>query len=158
MGDIEKEKKESLQQELGHIEQQSRMTLPGIQALIGFQFIAVFNEGFKTQLSEYEQRLHLLSLVFCVAATLFTVTPAAYHRLAEPGKISRRLVAIGTFCLTIAMFLLATAITFDIYLVARIVLDDENAARVISISTFSVFMMLWFLIPFSVRQMVHKEK
>ena len=42
------------------------MVLPGIQALFGFQRIAVFNQGFDEKLTSGEQQLHFLAL-FLVA-------------------------------------------------------------------------------------------
>src|SRR5437588_6765743 len=43
---------------------ESRMVLPGIQALFGFQLIAVFNSAFEQKLSPAEQRGHLLAIGF----------------------------------------------------------------------------------------------
>ncbi|MEO7099505.1 MAG: DUF6328 family protein [Luteolibacter sp.] len=40
--------------------EECRMVLPGIQALFGFQLIAVFNSRFAEALSRTEQSLHLL--------------------------------------------------------------------------------------------------
>ena len=40
-----------------------RMVLPGVQALLGFQLIAVFNERFARDLEPYEQVLHFVSIL-----------------------------------------------------------------------------------------------
>ncbi|MDQ2943358.1 MAG: hypothetical protein M3R21_06785 [Candidatus Dormibacteraeota bacterium] len=42
-----------------HLLNEGRMVLPGIQALFGFQLIAVFNQTFSQRLSPAEQYLHL---------------------------------------------------------------------------------------------------
>src|SRR5690242_18672888 len=42
--------------------EEARMVLPGIQALFGFQLIAVFNERFR-QLPQFEQTLHYAALI-----------------------------------------------------------------------------------------------
>jgi hypothetical protein len=47
--------KVSLDSAATHILEECRMVLPGIQALFGFQLIAVFNEGFAEKLSSNEQ-------------------------------------------------------------------------------------------------------
>ena len=44
--------------------EECRMVLPGIQALFGFQLIAVFNEGFSDKLTPGEQELHLAAIIF----------------------------------------------------------------------------------------------
>jgi len=40
------------------------MVLPGIQALFGFQLIAVFSDGFANKLTRAEQRLHFFATVW----------------------------------------------------------------------------------------------
>ena len=44
------------------------MVLPGIQALFGFQLIAVFNQGFNEKLSTAQQQLHFVSIILTVCA------------------------------------------------------------------------------------------
>ena len=80
---------ESLDQEATFILEESRMVLPGIQTLFGFQLIAVFNQGFGEKLSVSEQRLHLLAFALVAVATPLIITPAAYHRQAERNARQR---------------------------------------------------------------------
>ena len=42
-----------------HLLEECRMVLPGIQALFGFQLIAVSNQGFSEKLSALQERLHV---------------------------------------------------------------------------------------------------
>ena len=53
----------SLDSAATHILEECRMVLPGIQALFGFQLIAVFNDGFGEKLSAPQQLLHLAAIV-----------------------------------------------------------------------------------------------
>jgi len=48
-----------LEREANRVIEEARMVLPGIQALFGFQLVAVFNNRFETALSPSEQTLHL---------------------------------------------------------------------------------------------------
>ena len=50
----------SLTESATHLLNEGRMVLPGIQALFGFQLIAVFNQGFAQKLSAAEQAFRLL--------------------------------------------------------------------------------------------------
>jgi hypothetical protein len=50
----------SLDSATRHILEECRMVLPGIQALFGFQLIAVFNQGFNEKLSTVQQQLHFV--------------------------------------------------------------------------------------------------
>jgi hypothetical protein len=60
------------------------MVLPGIQALFGFQLIAVFNTGVAEKLSQGEQELHLLAIALVAVSVALVMTPAAYQRLTGP--------------------------------------------------------------------------
>src|ERR1700674_1041889 len=67
--------------------EEARMVLPGIQALFGFQLIAVFNERFR-QLPTPEQAMHFAAILLIALAIALIMTPAAYHRQVEPGSVS----------------------------------------------------------------------
>lgn len=45
-----------------HLLEECRMVLPGIQALFGFQLIAVFNSRFAEDLTRTEQIFHLAAI------------------------------------------------------------------------------------------------
>jgi hypothetical protein len=51
----------------------------GIQALFGFQLIAVFNESFR-RLDPGLQLLHFAAIVLVALSIALIMTPAAYHR------------------------------------------------------------------------------
>ena len=59
--DVEKEKP-PLSKAVEFVLAECRMVLPGIQALLGFQLIVVFNPGFDQKLTAFDQRLHLLAI------------------------------------------------------------------------------------------------
>ena len=56
-----------------------RMVLPGLQALFGFQLIAVFNQRFSQELSLAEQEMHLRALGLVAISGALVMIPAAYH-------------------------------------------------------------------------------
>ena len=63
----------SLDSAAAHVLEECRMVLPGIQALFGFQLIAVFNQGFGEKLSHGQQVLHLVAIVLASFILLFTI-------------------------------------------------------------------------------------
>src|SRR5439155_12636614 len=63
---------------------EARVVLPGIQALFGFQFVAIFNTSFQ-ELADQEKYLHLAALLLVAIAVALIMAPAAYHRLAHRG-------------------------------------------------------------------------
>jgi Family of unknown function (DUF6328) len=62
--DIDHEESEELplSRAAEYLLEECRMVLPGIQALFGFQLIAVFNQGFGEKLTIGEERLHLVAI------------------------------------------------------------------------------------------------
>lgn len=62
---------ESLDKAITHTLEEARMVLPGVQALFGFQLIAVFNKPFYALLAPAQQRLHLGGMVL----TALSVAP-----------------------------------------------------------------------------------
>ncbi len=130
-----------------HILEECRMVLPGIQALFGFQLIAVFNEGFGEKLSQAEQQVHLAALVLTVIATALVMTPAALHRQAEPQQVSERFVWLASNILLAAMYPLALAVTLDVYVVASIVTKSDAFGALLAVVMLIVFVALWIFVP-----------
>ena len=94
--------RETLEEEATHVTDEARMVLPGVQAVLGFQLIAVFNQRFQ-DLSAGEQLLHLAAFLLMALAMGMLMTPAAYHRQVERGCVSRRFVELSSTLLTVAM-------------------------------------------------------
>jgi len=138
---------ESLEQEATFILEESRMVLPGIQALFGFQLIAVFNQGFAEKLSPAEQILHLLAFGMVAVATALIITPAAYHRQAEREQVSEYFVRLASRLLTVALLFLLAATSLDAFLVARIVTGVAGISAAIAAALALVFFGLWFVFP-----------
>jgi hypothetical protein len=137
----------SLEQAATYLLEECRMVLPGIQALFGFQLIAVFNNGFNTALSPNEQIVHLVAILCVVLSVALVMAPAALHRRREPESISRRFIQISSRLLMSSMAPLAVGTTLDVYLVARIILHSYAGAAVIAGLTLVAFTTLWFLFP-----------
>jgi len=126
--------------------EECRMVLPGIQALFGFQLIAVFNEGFARKLPVLEQRLHLVSIGLVAIAIALIMTPAAFHRQTGPRDVSDTLIRLSTRLLLWSMFPLALGISIEFYIVSRIVLGSALVA-IPAVLLFGIFMTLWFVLP-----------
>ena len=84
----------SLDSAARHILEECRMVLPGIQALFGFQLIAVFNQGFSDKLSTVQQQLHFISIILTICAVALVMSPAALHRQIDPLAVTRRVYRI----------------------------------------------------------------
>jgi len=135
--------KDALQQALD----EARMVLPGVQALFGFQLIAVFNEGFGRDLSEAEQMIHLAAIVLVAIAIALLMTPAAYHRQVEPRRASAYFVQLASRLISGAMMPLALGLALDLHLVGRLVSGSPTVAAAIAGVVFLLFVGLWFAFP-----------
>ena len=130
-----------------HILEECRMVLPGIQALFGFQLIAVFNQGFGEKLSHVEQLVHLAALLLTVIATVLVMTPAALHRQAEPRRVSERFVWLASSILLAAMYPLAVAVALDVYVVASVITKSDALGALLALVMLIVFVALWIFVP-----------
>jgi len=125
---------------------EARMVLPGIQAVFGFQLIAVFNDRF-AQLPEVLRIAHFASLSLVVVAVALIMTPAAYDRLAEPDVVTRRFLANTATLLTTAMGVFGCAIATEMFVVAAMVTQSRTLGVAASLVALALFGSLWFLFP-----------
>jgi len=137
----------SLDSAAAHLLEECRMVLPGIQALFGFQLIAVFNEGFDEKLSGVGQMVHLVAIILTTLSMALVMTPAALHRQAEPKEVSERFLWLASKMVLAGMVPLAVAVGLDSYVVASIVLQSELLGIALGVVLMMVFAALWFVLP-----------
>jgi len=137
----------SLDDAAAHLLEECRMVLPGIQALFGFQLIAVFNQGFGEKLTHAQQLLHLVAIVLTTLAMALVMTPAALHRQAEPTSVSERFLWLASNVVLASMLPLALAVGLDAYVVASIVLHNDAMAALLAVALVTVFIFLWLVLP-----------
>jgi hypothetical protein len=138
---------EQLEKDGQKILDEARMILPGIQALFGFQLISVFNNSFKTVLSDQEQALHLGALGLVVISIALIMAPAAYQRQTEYHGVTQKFVELGTMWLTGALIPLMIAIPAEVYLISRVITDQREIGFVLSLFLFMVLAWFWFIYP-----------
>ncbi|MGE5384294.1 MAG: DUF6328 family protein [Betaproteobacteria bacterium] len=137
----------SLKDAAGHLLEECRMVLPGIQALFGFQLIVVFSPGFDDKLGPPEQYLHLLAIALVIVAVILVMSPAAWHRQLGPREVTAGFIRISTRLLLASMFPLALGICLDFFLVAKIIIDDGRLPALMALVLAGIFGMVWFLFP-----------
>jgi hypothetical protein len=137
----------SLGDAVTHLLEECRMILPGLQALLGFQLIAVFSAAFEDRLSPGEQRIHLLALALLAIAGALVMAPAAYHRQTRPRQVSQHFLLLSGRLLLIALVPLMLGIALDFYLIARVILGQVYLSLALA-SCLVVFVSgLWFVFP-----------
>jgi len=137
----------SLEQATSHLLEECRTIVPGVQAVFGFQLIAVFNQGFGEKLSAAEQRVHLAAIALVVVAMALVMAPAALHRQAEPRAVSGRFLRVASRLLLWSLAPLAVGLCLDVYLVARVVLRATPWASVTAAALLVALGTFWYALP-----------
>ncbi|MGA8600957.1 MAG: DUF6328 family protein [Beijerinckiaceae bacterium] len=149
--------KEELDKRAQNAIEEARMVLPGIQALFGFQLIAVFNQRFP-QIPAGQQLLHYCALLLVGAAIGLIMAPAAYHRIAEQHSVSRFFIQLASFMIAVSMLPLLTALCFEIYILGHLVLDNDQASFWIAVAMAAFLAALWYVMPFTARAIVSHRR
>ena len=126
---------------------ESRMILPGIQALFGFQLVVVFSTTFTEKLNPVEQRLHLLAILLVVIATMIILTQAMYHRQTSEKEVAEEFIRIASRLLLLSMLPIVGSISIEVYLISRVILNSTSWALLLTIVVFSLFLILWIGLP-----------
>jgi len=143
---------ETLKEQMGRLIEEARMVLPGVQALFGFQTVAVFNERF-ADLPFYVQAAHTVALGLVVIAIALVMMPAAYHRLAMPGKVSRHLIKVCSRAICYGLAPLAAGLSLDMFVVLHVVSDHDGFSIAGALASFALLMALWFAYPLHRRRL-----
>ena len=144
----EKEKQESgdstkLKDKIQQVLTEGRMVLPGAQALLGFQFIAILSEEFE-KLPATSRYVHLLSLFLVALSIILLMTPPAYHRLVEKGEDTEHFHRLASRILIASMIPLALGLCGDFYVVARKVTESIALSITSAAIMLLIFYGLWF--------------
>jgi uncharacterized membrane protein len=149
--------KEELDKRAQNAIEEARMVLPGIQALFGFQLIAVFNQRFP-QMPAEQQLLHYVALLLVGVAIGLIMAPAAYHRIVEEHSVSRFFIQLASVMIATSMLPLLTAISFEIYILGHLVLDNDRASFWTAVAMAAFLATLWYVFPFTARLVVARGR
>ena len=126
--------------------EECRMVLPGIQALFGFQLVAVFNSAFDQKLSTTEQHLHFVALTLVAIAIALIMAPAAFHRQVGVTQITYTFMKVSTRLVLLSMLPLMLGVCIDFYIVGRVLIGGALAPW-LATGLFAIFGLLWFVLP-----------
>ena len=125
---LEERQELSLDAAASHLLEECRTVVPGMQALFGFQLIAVFSTGFGEQLSRGGRFVPLAATVLVTIAIALVMAPAALHRQMHPMAVSRQFVRISSRLLMASLGPLAVGICLDVYLVTLVIVGSGMIA------------------------------
>lgn len=145
------EEQQGFHDEMRNIIEEARVILPGVQALFGFQTIAVFNDPF-AQMPSYAILCHLIGLGMVIIAVALVMTPAVYYRVVGPHHLSRRMVKRSSWLIRSALAPLACGLALDMFTVIYVATETLPASIGGAIATFLFLSSLWFAFPWIERR------
>ena len=140
----------SLKDRVADLMTETRIVLPGVQALLGFQFAAYLTDVFP-KLAPDARLMHGVSLAFLLISMILLMTPAPFHRLAENGEDSERTCRIGAACIAAALASLAIGLAADFYVAISVVTRRANLALAGGGLAAATSAVLWFAYPLLAR-------
>jgi hypothetical protein len=150
MGDDEDEKTTPLTARIEQMLTESRVILPGAQALLGFQFAVMLAKSFD-QLPRNAQMVHVAALALVALTVILLMTPAAIHRITFGGEDSERFHAIGSRFIVAAAVPLGLGISLELF-VALVRATESPALGILGACvTAALFAGLWFVHPLLLR-------
>ncbi len=145
-----------LHEEMRNIIEEARVILPGVQALFGFQTIAVFSERF-VELPSYATLCHLIGLGMVIIAVALVMTPAVYYRVVGPENVSRRMIKRSSWLIRCALAPLACGLALDMFTVIYISTENLAVSVTGASATFLFLSGLWFAFPWHERRLRTKD-
>jgi hypothetical protein len=136
-----------LSEAVTHLLEECCMVLPGVQALFGFQLIAVFNSTFRERLTSTEQIIHLIAIGLVTMSVALIMASAAYHRQTNPEEATDSFIKLASYLLLCSMLPLMVGISLDFYLIARLILENNILSLLLSVALMIWFTTCWFLLP-----------
>jgi hypothetical protein len=125
---------------------EARLMIPGAQALLGFQFIAMLTTGFD-RLPQSVKAVHALALCLVALNVILLMTPAALHRLSFNGEDSRIFLRMGSALVIVAPCFLAAGIAAETFVVLHKVPGNTGWATIGAAVSFATLISLWYAIP-----------
>jgi hypothetical protein len=130
---------------------ESRVILPGAQALFGFQLIVILTNPF-AMLPQAARTAHLAALACVALAIVLLIAPAAIHRIAFDGDDDERFLRIASRILTVALVPLAIGISTELYVAATRLLPGGAAPMWTAAIGLCLLLGLWYVVPLALRK------
>jgi hypothetical protein len=134
---------------------ESRVILPGAQALLGFQLIAMMTKEFDA-LPPPVRVVHLVALLSLALAVILLIAPAAIHRLSFGGRDDPRLQSLGSLLITLALLPLACAISCDVLIALTRLFGDTAASWSAALAVLLFLLGLWYVLPLLIKHALRR--
>jgi hypothetical protein len=130
---------------------ETRMLILGAQILVGFQYTAVFRQGFE-ELPPHARYLDAAALVLMIAAVGLLIEPSIQHRVVEGDEDTQRIQSVTTRMACLALFPFAVTLGLDLYIVGEKMAGTILGAVAGVVAT-GLALILWYGI-----ELVHRKE
>ncbi len=141
--DDQQEQQGSLTDKIKQVLMETRMVLPGTQALLGFQLVIFLVQDFN-RLPRAVQWTHFGSLLAVTVSAILLIMPAAYHRIAVHGEDSEEFWNFASRVMLLAMFFLGLGLAGDFFVVCYKITSSMFFSLSCSGTLLLFFYGLWF--------------
>jgi Family of unknown function (DUF6328) len=131
----------NLQEFLGEL----RVALPGVQVLFAFLLVVPFNQRF-ADITDFQQTVYFLTLLFTAAASVCLIAPTAQHRIEFRRQHKEQILLMANTLAIVGLGCLAVAMTGAILLITDL-LYGSTTTVIVTIPVGLTFALLWYLIP-----------
>lgn len=129
---------------------EARVIIPGCQALLGFQLVAMMTRAFD-ELPQDAKIMHAVGLCCVTIAMILLMTPAALHRLSFGGNDSERFLRLGSAFVIAGPLPLALGIAADVYVVFLKISHSAAFTMMASSVLLLAMLALWYFYPIWLR-------
>jgi hypothetical protein len=136
---------ERLDRNLGELLQELRVALPGVQVLFAFLLAVPFQQNF-TKITPFQERVYFVTLLLTAVSAALLIAPTAFHRMTFRMQEKDTLVYLANKFSIAGLSCLALAMTGAIMLITD-VMFGTLAMVITGAAAFSVFLLLWLLLP-----------
>ncbi|WP_095205297.1 DUF6328 family protein [Mesorhizobium carmichaelinearum] len=136
----------STETKIEYVMTESRIVLPGAQALLGFQLAIVVTQGFAA-MSPLDKAAHGIALACVALSTVLLMTPAAYHRIVYGGEAAQAFYTVASRLVLAATVFLAIGLSVEMYVVVSKITGIAAAGVFAAAASIVLLVGLWHVWP-----------
>jgi len=129
---------------------ESRVMLPGAQALLGFQLLVPLMKSFES-LPAPARTIHFAALVLVTMTVVLLIAPAAIHRIAFEGADDPRFLQLASRLVTAALVPLALGVASELYVAGVRLLPGSPVVAWTAAGAACVLIGFWYALPLGLR-------
>ncbi len=146
-----KESSTPLHKKIEQMLTEGRVILPGVQALLGFQFVVMLTKSFG-ELPQAARTLHVIALMSLAIAILLLIAPAAIHRITFGGNDDPRMHWLGSALMTAALLPLICGICCDMWVALTRLFGQGVVPLLGAVGTAVLLLGFWYGLPLALRR------